>query len=75
MLKLVLTAVGFLLLFASALLVAERRKRWVLAGTFAVLAAVCLAIGKGTPWLVMAALAGAGAAYMLLVYNPSPKVK
>ena len=64
-LKVLLTAVGMLFLFGGGLLFAEGRKRWVLAGVFGVIAAICLLIGKGKPWLILAVLAAAAAAYLL----------
>lgn len=63
MLKVVLTAVGMLLLLSGGLLFAEGRKRWVLAAVFGGAAVVCLVIGKGTPWVLLAFVAGAAAIY------------
>ncbi len=62
MFKLVLTGVGTVLLFGSGLLLVERRvwRRWLWAGGLLLAAGVCLAIGKGISWLVLA-LVGAGA--------------
>lgn len=70
MLKVVLTAVGILLLFSGGLLFAEGRRRWMLAGVFGVVAALCLLIGKGTPWVILAVVAGLAAAY--LATRPAP---
>lgn len=70
MLKIVLTAVGMLLLFSGGLLFAEGRRRWLLAGAFGVLAAICLLIGKGTPWLILAVVAILAAVYF--ARQPAP---
>ena len=56
-LKVVLVAVGMLALFSGGLLFAEGKRRWLLAAVFGVLAAVCLLIGKGAPWLILAVVA------------------
>lgn len=73
MIKLILTAVGMLLLLAGGLLFAEGRKRWVLAGILAAIAAVCLLIGKGTPWVILAVVAGLAAAYVATRGGPTKR--
>ena len=65
MAKVVLTAVGMLLLFSGGLLFAEGRKRWILAALLGVVAGLCLAIGKGLPWVILAVVSGLAAAYLL----------
>lgn len=63
--KLILTALGMVALFGGGLLFVEGRRRWLIAGIFGAIAVLCLAIGKGTPWVLLALLAGGGLLYFL----------
>lgn len=70
--KVVFTALGMLLLFSGGLLFAEGRRRWLLAGAFGALAILCLFIGKGGPWVILALVAIGAALYFA---RPTPPVE